>query len=187
MLVGETIALFVAVSYTVTALFGEVGSKRMGSLPFNAIRIFMSLMMLALTLWVTMGTPYPRYSDGATWMWLLLSGLVGYVVGDYCLMQGYIIVGSRIGQLFMTLSAPTAAMLGRLFLGEQMSPKAILGMCITLTGIAISVLSKENGSKVLLRLPAKGLLYAIVAGVCQGAGLVLSKIGMVHLRQRFGR
>ena len=122
MFIGETISLCVAIAWTFTALSAEVGSKRIGSLPFNIMRMSMSLVLLAITLWLLLGTPYPRYADGSTWCWLLLSGLVGYVIGDYCLMQGYIHIGSRFGQLFMTLSAPTAAITGRLFLGEQMRP-----------------------------------------------------------------
>ena len=139
MFIGEIISLFVALSWTVTALFAEVASKRMGSLPLNVVRMVMSLSLLAVTLWLVMGIPWPRFADGPTWLWLLLSGVVGYVIGDYCLMQGYIYIGSRFGQLFMTLSAPTAAIMGRLLIGEEMSPLAIVGMCVTLTGI-------ENGT-----------------------------------------
>lgn len=179
MFVGEIISLGVAVSWTATALFAEVGSKRMGSLPLNTVRMTMSLSLLLLTLWLTMGVPWPRFADGATWRWLLLSGVVGYVIGDYCLMQGYIYIGSRFGQLFMTLSAPTAALTGRLLLGEQMRPLAILGMIVTLSGIALSILSKQDNS-VRLRLPAKGVFFAAMAGICQGFGLVLSKIGLQH-------
>lgn len=179
MFVGEIISLGVAVSWTATALFAEVGSKRMGSLPLNTVRMTMSLSLLLLTLWLTMGVPWPRFADGATWRWLLLSGVVGYVIGDYCLMQGYIYIGSRFGQLFMTLSAPTAALTGRLLLGEQMRPLAILGMMVTLSGIALSILSKQDNS-VRLRLPAKGVFFAAMAGICQGFGLVLSKIGLQH-------
>ena len=201
MFIGEFIALFVAVSWTVTALFAEVASKRMGSLPLNVVRMTMSLTLLVVTLWLTMGQPWPRYADGGTWGWLLLSGVVGYVIGDYCLMQGYIYIGSRFGQLFMTLSAPTAALTGRLLLGEQMRPLAILGMVVTLAGIALSILGKDktvgtqravsadDGSQHLrtrhavslqLRLPRRGIFYAAVAGICQGFGLVLSKIGLQH-------
>ncbi len=183
-MIGELISLFVALSWTVTALFAEVGSKRMGSLPFNTIRMTMSLLFLSLTLWLVMGVPYPRFADNATWTWLLLSGLVGYVIGDYCLMQGYIYIGARFGQLFMTLSAPTAALTARLFLGEQMRPMAILGMIITLSGIAMSVLAKDDGEGrkhgVHLKLPAKGIFFATMAGIGQGVGLVLSKIGLLH-------
>ena len=183
MFLGEIISLFVALSWTATALFAEVGSKRMGSLPFNTIRMAMSLVLLTLTLWLVMGVPYPRYADGGTWGWLLLSGVVGYVIGDYCLMQGYIHIGSRFGQLFMTLSAPTAAITGRLLLGEQMRPTAILGMVVTLGGIALSILSKNDNSEhrgIGFKLPAKGIFYAAMAGICQGFGLVLSKIGLLH-------
>ena len=183
MFIGELISLGVALSWTATALFAEVGSKRMGSLPFNAIRMTLSLLFLTLTLWLVMGVPYPRYADGSTWTWLLFSGVVGYVIGDYCLMQGYIHIGSRFGQLFMTLSAPTAAITGRLLLGEQMRPIAILGMVVTLSGIALSILSKNDDSKhhgLHFKLPPKGIFFAAMAGICQGFGLVLSKVGLTH-------
>jgi drug/metabolite transporter (DMT)-like permease len=167
-------------SWTATALFAEVGSKRMGSLPFNSIRMILSLVMLALTLWLTMGAPYPRFANGQTWLWLLISGIVGYTIGDYCLMQGYIIIGSRIGQLFMTLSAPTAALFGWMLLGEQMKPLALIGMVVTLTGIAISILAKPDEGHLKTNLPVRGIIYAALAGICQGIGLVLSKVGLEH-------
>jgi drug/metabolite transporter (DMT)-like permease len=181
MFIGEFIALGVALAWTATALFAEVGSKHMGSLPFNMMRMTLSLLFLAVTLWLVMGVPYPRYADGQTWLWLLLSGVVGYVLGDYCLMQGYIIIGSRFGQLFMTLSAPTAALTGLLFLGERMRPLAILGMVVTLTGIALSILAKpQQEARIGLKLPLKGIVYASLAGIGQGFGLVLSKMGLEH-------
>ena len=179
-MIGEVIALVVAMSWTATALFAEVGSKRMGSLPFNSIRMILSLVMLALTLWLTMGAPYPRFANGQTWLWLLISGIVGYTIGDYCLMQGYIIIGSRIGQLFMTLSAPTAALFGWMLLGEQMNPLALIGMVVTLTGIAISILAKPDEGHLQTNLPVRGIIYAALAGICQGIGLVLSKVGLEH-------
>ncbi|MBO4752884.1 MAG: DMT family transporter [Bacteroidales bacterium] len=201
MFVGEFIALGVAVSWTATALFAEVASKRMGSLPLNTLRMTMSLALLAVTLWLMLGEPWPRYADGSTWLWLALSGVVGYVIGDYCLMQGYIYIGSRFGQLFMTLSAPTAAITGRLLLGEQMGWLAIVGMVVTLSGIAMSILSgggseseapqplspsyansarHKKHSPLKLKLPAKGIFFASMAGICQGFGLVLSKMGLGH-------
>ena len=185
MFIGETIALGVAVSWTATALFAEVASKRMGSLPLNTLRMTMSLLMLALTLWLLLGQPWPRYADGDTWLWLALSGVVGYVIGDYCLMQGYIYIGSRFGQLFMTLSAPTAALTGRLLLGENMRPLAIVGMVVTLSGIALSILSKPTDNKISFfnfrfSISRRGVFFAAMAGICQGFGLVLSKMGLEH-------
>ena len=178
--VGEIISLTVAVSWTVTALFAEVGSKRLGSLQMNVIRMLLSLCMLGATLWWFTGSPYPLYADGQAWFWLSLSGFVGYLLGDYCLFNSYIWIGSRFGQLFMTLAPPTAAIAGFFMLGETLAWNAWLGMMVTLTGIGISVLNKGTSNKLSLKLPLKGVLFGIGAGVGQGVGLVLSKVGMTH-------
>ena len=175
---GEVISLVVAGSWTVTALFAEIGSKRLGSLQMNVIRMLLSLMMLGATLWWFTGSPFPLYADGKAWFWLSLSGFVGYLLGDYCLFNSYIWIGSRFGQLFMTLAPPTAALAGWAMLGETLSWNALLGMMVTLTGIGISVLNKGTSNKLSLKLPLKGVLFGIGAGVGQGIGLVLSKVGM---------
>ena len=180
---GEIISLIVALSWTATALFADIASHRLGALPLNLIRMVLSLAMLGILLWVGIGGPYPVHADAATWFWLFLSGLVGYVFGDYCLFNSYVIFGSRYGQLFMTLAPPLAGIAGWLMLGERMSWHSWLAMLVTLTGIAISILVRGGGEghhKVELKLPLKGVLFGIGAGVGQGVGLVLSKIGLEH-------
>lgn len=178
---GEIIALIVAFSWTATALFADIASHRIGALPLNLIRMAMSLLFLALLLWVFTGTPYPQFADGKAWFWLALSGLVGYVFGDYCLFNSYIVFGSRYGQLFMTLAPPVAGIAGWLMLGEAMSWHSWLAMLVTLTGIGYSILNRGGEShKLTLQLPLKGVLLGIGAGVGQGVGLVLSKIGLEY-------
>ncbi len=177
---GEIISLGVAVSWTITALCSEIGSKRLGSLQLNVIRMVLSLMLLGITLWCFTGSPYPLHADGKAWFWLAMSGFVGYVLGDYCLFNSYILIGSRFGQLFMTLAPPVAALSGWVILGETLSVKALLGMAVTLTGIGISVLNKGGSHVLSLKLPLKGVLFGIGAGIGQGIGLVLSKVGMNH-------
>jgi len=105
------------------------------------------------------------------------------LLGDYCLFNSYIWIGSRFGQLFMTLAPPTAALFGWMMLGETLSLNALLGMMVTLNGIGISVLNKGNSSKLSLKLPLKGVLFGIGAGVGQGIGLVLSKVGMNYYEE----
>lgn len=178
--IGEIISLGVAVSWTVTALFAEVASKRLGSLQLNVIRMVLSLLMLGGTLWWFTGSFIPLYTDAATWFWLSLSGFVGYLLGDYCLFNSYILIGSRFGQLFMTLAPLAAAVAAWIILDETLSVQALLGMVVTLTGISISVLNKGTSHKLSLKLPLKGVLFGIGAGIGQGVGLVLSKVGMNH-------
>ena len=179
---GEVLSLGVAISWTATALFAEVACKRIGSLQLNLIRMFLSLFFLAITLWWFTGVPYPLYANSETWFWLSLSGFVGYVLGDYCLFNSYVLIGSRFGQLFMTLAPPAAAISGWIILSEKLPLNAWIGMMVTICGIGMSVLSKGTSHKIGLKLPLKGILLGIGAGVGQGVGLVLSKVGMNHYK-----
>jgi drug/metabolite transporter (DMT)-like permease len=178
MYTGEIISLIVALAWTATALCGEVASKRIGALALNVIRMLLSITLLALTMFCFTGSPYPLYTDASTWFWLSLSGFVGYVLGDYCLFNSYILIGSRFGQLFMTLAPPSAALAGWIILGEKLPLQALFGMLITLVGIGMSVLHRGESHKVSFKLPLKGILLGIGAGMGQGVGLVLSKMGM---------
>ena len=178
---GELISLLVAVCWTATALFADIASHRLGSMTVNVIRLVLASVFLGLLLWVTIGSPWPVYADRQAWMWLALSALVGYVFGDFCLFNSYLVIGARFGQLFMTLAPPIAAIAGWVLLGETMTWKSWLAMFVTICGIALSILSRGGGSgMVKLNLPLKGVLLGIGAGMGQGIGLVLSKIGMQY-------
>lgn len=78
---GETIALAVAVSWTVTALSAEVASKRIGSLQLNVFRMVLSLSMLSLTLWLFTGSPFPVGAGGKAWFLALAVWLRGVCAG----------------------------------------------------------------------------------------------------------
>ncbi len=177
---GEIISLVVAFSWTITALFANEASIRLGAMVVNVIRMVLATLFLALILWVTVGTPYPLYADGSAWFYLSLSAIIGYVFGDFCLFNSYVVIGARFGQLFMTLAPPISAIAGWLLLGEVMSWRSWLAMFVTISGIAISILSKGEGTKLKFDLPLKGVLLGIGAGLGQGVGLVLSKIGIEH-------
>ena len=178
--IGELISIGVAFSWTATALLSEFGSKRLGTLTLNVLRMAMALLLSLVLFVVVTGSPLPPGASPEAQGWMLLSGLVGYVIGDFCLFQCYIIIGSRYGQLFMTLAPLSAALMAWVTLGQQMTLMSIVAMLVTLLGIGISVLGRGEHHRVSLRLPLSGVLFAIAAAVCQGVGLVLSKIGMDH-------
>jgi len=178
--IGEFISIAVAFSWTATALLSEAGSKRLGNLTLNVLRMALALIFSMILFWIVMGSPLPSGGSVEAYGWMILSGIVGYLIGDFCLFQCYIIIGSRYGQLFMTLAPLAAACMAWLTLGQEMSTMSIVAMLITLIGISISILGRGKHHKISLKLPFNGILFAIGAAVCQGVGLVLSKIGMDH-------
>jgi len=113
------------------------------------------------------------------WLWLSLSGLIGLVLGDYFLFKAYALISSRIAMLFMTTVPPMTAVIGWLLLGEKMSLLHILGMFLTVGGIFLAIFSMpENGKKIRLSYPVKGIIFALIGAAGQAGGLVLSKYGM---------
>lgn len=177
---GELISLGVAFSWTAAALASEIGSRHLGVFVMNVWRMGVALLFSALLMWITLGQPYPVYASSETWLWLLASGVVGYFFGDWCLFNSYLTIGSRIGQLFMTLAPMFTALAAWVMIGQTLSWTALLAMVVTLMGIAISVLGHDKKHHVTVNLPLKGILYGIGAGIGQGVGLVLSKIGLDH-------
>lgn len=179
--IGEILALIVAILWTISSLASEEASRHYGSITLNIIRMAQAVLFIGLTLLICTGNPFPAHTTPGVWGWLALSAVTGYVIGDYFFLRCFIIIGARWGELFMTIAPLAAALTGWALLGEQMSMLAVIGMCITSAGIAMSVLSKpESGEKKLqMKLPLRGVIYGIIAGVGQGVGLVFSKQGML--------
>ncbi len=177
--IGELSALLVAVFWTVTALAFERASLRIGSLSLNVIRLFIGLFFLSIFVWIRTGMPFPIGATRFNWIWLTVSGLVGFVFGDLFLFKSYSMIGSRFAMLIMTLAPPIAAITGWVALGERLTPMNILGMFLTLMGISLAIFVRKAGKKGLtMNKSVKGLLFAFLGAAGQGIGLVLSKYGM---------
>ena len=181
---GEIAALLTAVVWTITALAFESASKKIGSLVVNILRLSIALIFLSIYTWFSRGLFFPSDASMHGWLWLALSGLVGFVIGDLLLFQAYVVIGARISMLFMSLAPPIAAITGWLILGEQFTLQNSAGMALTLAGIALVVLNRTPktglaGKRgVRFNYPLTGLLLAFGGAAGQGVGLVLSKLGM---------
>ena len=134
-LIGQLLGLATAFCWTVSALSFEEASVRAGSLPVNLIRLVLAFLLLAGFNWAHRGLPLPTDATPAQWKWLLLSGLIGFFIGDLCLFRALVLIGSRTSTLLMSLAPLLAALTGYLLLGEQLSTWSWLGMVVTLGGI----------------------------------------------------
>lgn len=176
---GEFAALLTAIFWTVTALAFEGATKRVGPFAVNLIRLSFGLVFLSILSYFTRGLVFPTDASAHNWLWLGLSGVVGFILGDYFLFASYPIIGSRMAMLMMTLAPPMAALFGWLLLDEKLSLLGLLGMLFVLSGIAITIWSKPNGEKKMqLKFPVRGLIFGFIGALGQGGGIVLSKYGM---------
>ena len=176
---GEITALLTAVFWTITALSFEIAAKKVGTYSLNIIRLGLAFILLSAFSFIRRDMILPLDASMHAWLWLSLSGIIGFVIGDMFLFSAFALIGARISMLIMTLVPPITALISWLLLGETMSLLNISGMLLVVSGISITIWSKQNGNeKFKLNFPIKGLLFALLGAVGQAGGLVLSKFGM---------
>lgn len=176
---GEIAALMVAFFWSITALSFEAASKKVGSLPVNIIRLVIGLAFLSVMNWMSRGVLLPTDASLHNWIWLSVSGLIGFVIGDFLLFKSFTVIGAWLSMLIMTLAPPMAAVFGWLLLDERLSMISLAGMVITLAGIVVVIFRPEgkNGN-VAVSKPVAGLLFAFGGALGQALGIVFSKYGM---------
>lgn len=182
---GELAALCTAVFWSVTSMSFEAAGKRIGSLQVNLIRLYIAFIIYTVYLWIVRGLPFPTDATRSAWIWLSLSGLVGFAIGDLLLFQAFVVVGARISMLMMALVPIFTALSGWMILGETLTPRDLLGMIMTVTGVALVIIKNElpelesgRRKKLKFSYPAGGILLGLGGAIGQSVGLVLSKFGM---------
>jgi drug/metabolite transporter (DMT)-like permease len=177
--VGELAALATALCWTATAICFTSASKKVGSLPVNIIRLLIAFVLFSITGLIARGRALPLDADAAAWFWLSLSGLVGFTLGDLFLFRAFVLIGARLSILTMSLWPLVVTALSIFVLDERPNALDLLGMACTLTAVAWVVTEKKGDEPHgATRQRAIGVGLAILGAIGQGAGLVLSKLGM---------
>jgi drug/metabolite transporter (DMT)-like permease len=174
---GETAALGTALLWSAASILFAIASRRAGAFALNLVRITLAAFLLAGFLTWTRGPGWMAEAGGRSLAVLAVSGVIGLTLGDLAYFAALARLGPRVGAVFMTLGPPFTALLAFLLLGESMGLLALLGMFVTLSGVARVVL--ERPAKAIPRgHRVQGAVFGALAALGQGGGLVLSKIGM---------
>jgi drug/metabolite transporter (DMT)-like permease len=176
---GELYALCTAVCWAGTAMFFAAAGQRIGSLVVNFLRLLVAFAALAIWGALRRDMPLPLDATDHAWLWLSLSGIVGFTLGDLCLFRAFVLLGPRLSTLVMSTAPLFAATIGFVALGETLDAIELLGMALTLAGVAWAVLDRRprvDGTPPTSR--GKGILLAFGGALGQAGGLVMSKYGM---------
>lgn len=176
---GEIAGLATALCWTATAMSFQFASRRIGSVSVNLIRLVFAFVFYLFYCKFFLGHWLPLDAPLKAWIYLSISGLIGFVIGDFFLFKSYEFISSKISMLIMTLAPAVAALLGWFMMAEPFTWLNGFGMFLVLGGVSLVILKKdsENGKK-QMRYPLKGILFAFGGAVGQGVGAVFSKIGM---------
>jgi len=179
---GELAALVTAILWTISSVSFEMSGKRVGSLSVNFIRLIIAWLLISGYNFIAKGMIFPLDISSQSWIWLSISGFVGFFIGDLFLFQAYVEIGARISLLIMSLSPPITALFGYLIMGETITVTGIIGMFVTISGVMLVVLVRKSDTKKFeFSRSVKGIIFAFIGTLGQSLGLIFSKIGMQDL------
>jgi drug/metabolite transporter (DMT)-like permease len=176
---GELAAVGTAILWSFTAVFFAIGTRRSGAMAVNLMRLLVGVLLLGFTHLFLFGEFLPLDAGLRRWVILGLSGVIGLSLGDGFLLQAFTEIGPRKSMLIHSTSPIIGAILAWAYLSETLTPPEILGIGITISGVAWVVLERAapdpggKGERLLL-----GVLYAFCGAACQAGGIVLAKEGL---------
>lgn len=173
MLGGEIAALGAAFLWSLsTVVYGRFG-KALSPLVLNLIKGIIAIAFIALTL-VLQTNLKPELTSTAV-VWLLLSGAIGIGLGDTAYFAALNALGARRTLLMESLAPPLTALLALLFLQEQLSAIAWMGIFLTPLGVTWVISERVPASEGVHLQPWRGVMWALLAELAQASGAVISR------------
>lgn len=182
---GIFFALLTTLSWSICIFPFTQAARRLGINSLNNFRLILATLIIGI---ISIFVGFENFTEIFTasytnaWLWLGISGVIGLTIGDYFAFAMYRILGARVGSVLTTFAPAAALILGSLIIDEHISFIGIIGIAITITGVNFVSLGKSEREKI----PdhghgsiAFGILAGILAALCQGAGLVLAKKGLM--------
>ena len=171
-LLGEITALITACLWSMSSIAFTEASIRVGPMYVNITRMLIALIFLFITLMFL--NVKIDLSTNQIWN-LTISGFVGLVIGDTFLFKAFKSIGARISMLVMALVPPISALLAFFFLGESLSILGVLGISVTVLGIALVIFKREERPTSNYKIDYTGIFYAVIGAVGQAVGLIFAK------------
>jgi len=176
---GELAALATALCWAIGFNFFTGAGRRMGAVILNRLRIAVAAILLAGTLLVVRGSPWPLWASQRDIALLAISGLVGFVFGDTWNFRSLVILGPGRAALLASLAPIFTALLGWPVLREIPGPLAALGMAMTLGGVFWVLWERGHQQQASVHgSRALGILAGVLGALGQAVGYVISKLAL---------
>lgn len=172
---GMLPSLLTALLFAASGICGRRSAVAFGALRANALRL--SFAALLLGGWVLWHEPVDFSTRSAHR--LLLSGAVGFGLGDACLFLAYPRIGARLTILLNLCSAPLfGAGLDWFLVGTGLSVVQGCASLVILVGVVLALWGGRQAEReVQWGGPgvSSGVVFALLAGLGQGCGAALSR------------
>jgi drug/metabolite transporter (DMT)-like permease len=172
MFIGELSAVLTSFLWAGTSFVFTSAARRIGSLQVNIDRLILASVLLSATVFLFNIEVSLSFSQVTA---LAISGVIGLVIGDSFLFAAFKHIGARLSMLMMALSPAMSSVLAYFFLGETLSDWSIIGITVTLGGVALVVLEKREFPSADYKVSKAGYFYGFMGAFGQAAGLLFAK------------
>ena len=163
-------AFLTTILFSISAVCGRRTAQIMGGNEANFWRLLFAAGLLALYAHVFGGA-----LEGAGFGIFLISGAIGFGIGDAALFQALPRLGSRLSvMMVLCLSAPIGGGLEWLWLGNGLRTAEVVCGLVILCGVVVA-LAPSGHLETSRRQFMFGIIFGFVAAVCQALGAVLSR------------
>jgi len=170
--IGEIAALATAFCWSITSYAFTNVSRRIGAIQVNIDRmVFASVLLIGIigSFGISLTLTFNQISN------LVISGILGLVLGDSFLFKSFQLIGARLGIIIMAAVPVLSAILAFFFLNEIISYLGMLGMLLTIAGILIVVLEKKSLEQSNISFNKIGIFYGFLGALGQATGLIFAK------------
>ena len=175
---GHLAALGAALCWTLNSLVMERKGRGLSSWGLNMLTKLGGLILVSTLAWLLEGRLIPQ-ANASQWSLLLLSGFIGFSIGDGFLFTAFQQIGARRTMLIFSANPVLAAILGWALMGEALTIQHIIGILLAVSGIMLVIRGDvPAGSKAA---GWQGILWATLATLGQATGVILSKLGLATL------
>lgn len=171
--IGEWCALACALCWAIAVILLKKSGESLAPFALNYIKNLLCLLALALTLMVTHGGRWPGMPPTQVLL-ALFSGTLGIGLADTLYFRALNSIGAARMGVAGTAFSPSVILLAAIFLGERLTLWQLVGVGITIAGIAL-VTYVKTADQLDARTLRRGALLGITSVAVMAAGVVIAK------------
>ena len=175
---GELASIGAAFFWAAASLLFATLGRSIRPTALNFLKCSIALVLMAVT-WLIVG-PSGSTPSSPQLGYLVVSGLIGLTIGDSAYFAALTRLGPRKTLLFSALTPFVTALMGSIFLSEDITAVMLVGMVLTVSGVLWVVLDRSGTATPAVALKS-GAAFAALALSCQAGGSILTKLGTGEL------
>lgn len=171
---GEILAAGVSVcDASCCSLLNSV-DKRISTFTINFVKLIAAALFVFLLRACTSGISIPALPTAA-WLWLALSGVIGYLLGDMLFIGSFRYIPYRLSMVIYYTNPVLTTLLAFLLFQQRVTFLQLCGIFLTIGGTSMALLfGRQNHASSVSYNWKAGIMLAFFAMLAQSANVLLS-------------